>query len=223
MAEAGSGRLSGLPTVITNRTWLSEQAFELRISRPNGFDYRAGQKILCRIDSVEREYTIAFATADEIALCVRYVAEGFFSAKLANMAIGENFFISDPYGFFVLRSGRSVFVATGTGMAPFRAFIDNGATGFTMLHGVNSEKELYYRKEFEKAASLYVPCISGKKENESDDTSIFRGRVTHYLESELVEEGYDFYLCGNGMMVHDATLIIDRKWQNSRIFTEKFF
>jgi ferredoxin-NADP reductase len=48
-------------------------------------------------------------------------------------------------------------------------------------------------------------------------------RVTDFLEQKLSPGSYDFYLCGRGEMVRDATHIIDRRFPGARVFSELFF
>jgi benzoate/toluate 1,2-dioxygenase reductase component len=54
--------------------------------------------------------------------------------------------------FQATRRIRSVWVATGTGIAPFVAFVRAGVRGFDLLHGCGPVAELYYRDELSRAA-----------------------------------------------------------------------
>jgi len=53
--------------------------------------------------------------------------------------------------------------------------------------------------------------------------NLFNGPVTEYMECYLPRSNYDFYLCGNGAMLHDATAIVDRFFPTSRIYSEMFY
>jgi ferredoxin-NADP reductase len=137
------------------------------------------------------------------------------------MSVGEAVTLSGPTGFFTYQSMSrdAVFVATGTGIAPFLAYIRAGVHGFYFLHGVRDETALLYRQEVERAAKKYIPCLSASGSNQKQQG----GRVTEYLEKCLQETKYDFYLCGNSGMVRDAIRIIDRRFSDSRVFMETFF
>ncbi len=135
------------------------------------------------------------------------------------------FEISHPYGFFTYQPSahKAVFVATGTGVAPFVAYAKSGIKNFILLHGVGSEAELYYSDLFLTAAAQYVGCLSQGDEADAFDGEIFPGRVTSYLQNQLPSGVYDFYLCGSGVMVRDALEIIDSRFPDSRVFSETFF
>ena len=208
---------------LLERSLVSAGTFELVLSRPTGFGFQPGQRIRLLDRSRERDYSLANAPEDaSLRLCVRWVPEGRFSTRLRSAAIGSRFSFTGPHGYFVFRSsGRpAVFIATGTGAAPFASMARSGARGFTLLHGVRSTDELVYADLFQKAADHYVPCISGKA---SSVDRTFHGRVTAYIERQLPPGDYDFYLCGRREMVRDVTWLIDQRFPESKCFSEVFF
>lgn len=214
----------GYEAVVVGKSWLSDRTFELAVTRPGGFDFLPGQKVEVRIAGLTREYTIVSAPQDKhLAFCIRHLTEGKTSSLLAAAQPGEIIGFSAAYGFFLHRPGKSVFVATGTGVAPFAAFARSGVRGYTLLHGVAAATELYYRHLLEKAAGRYVGCISEIDQAAAAEEGFYAGRVTEYLKEELAPGRYTFYLCGNGEMVGDAMKIIDSRFERSRIFTESFF
>ena len=207
---------------VLRQRWLTENVFELSLERPKGFFFIPGQKVRLSFHDITREYTLINSSdAAELTFCIRYVADGRLSPSLAQAGWGELVTLSAATGFFIYQSlgRRSVFVATGTGIAPFLAFIRNGVRDFYCLHGASSESELLYRDEIETAAREYIPCLSLSE----SDGQFWRGRVTAYLEKALKKENFDFYLCGKGEMVRDAIRIIDLKFPGSRVFMESFF
>lgn len=128
-----------------------------------------------------RAYSIASAPhANTIALCLNRVAGGFFSnllADLPDLPLGGEIKIYGPNGFFTLREPvtDSILVATGTGVAPMRGFLQwlfpakgpNRSDGrqFWLVYGTRHETELYYRDEFEACAAQhpnfhYLPTLS---------------------------------------------------------------
>lgn len=202
---------------------LSANTFELAISRPRDFTFQPGQRIRLLDRSEERDYSLASAPQDaSLRLCIRRVPEGRFSTNLCAASIGSRFRFTGPHGHFALRpSGRpAVFVATGTGAAPFASMAKAGARGFTLLHGVRSSDELFYTDLFQTAADNYIPCISGKI---APAAGIFQGRVSAYVVQNLPSGTYDFYLCGRREMVRDVTWLIDERFPDSRVYTEIFF
>lgn len=221
MAETHSDTVHRV--AIIGRKWLSENTFELRLKKPAGFAYLPGQKIFCSNDKYKREYSLVSAPGDsDLAICIRRVHGGRFSSYLAEVEVGKELSISNGFGFFMYQKGDSVFVATGTGVAPFVSYARSGARDFLLLHGVTTEKELYYSELLAQTAKRYIPCLSLAGGNYVCGAG-YRGRVTDYLLNSLTEGKYNFYLCGNSAMILDAVQIIDRKFPDSRVFQEIFF
>ncbi len=207
---------------ILGSRWLSEKVLEVGFERPEMFTFIPGQKIHISTEGISREYTLVNSPdASELTICVRYFENGRFSSILADSRIGTVFSLSSATGYFTYQTHKrkAVFVATGTGIAPFLAFIRAGITDFLLLHGVRKQCDLLYREEFAKASGVYMPCISVEKNN----GMFWNGRVTEYLVESLVPGEYDFYLCGNRDMIREAFRIADRKFPGSRIFAETFY
>jgi benzoate/toluate 1,2-dioxygenase reductase component len=224
MAEIPDGRSPVHSVAVLRHQWLSANAFELVLEKPQGFSFRAGQKVLVELLGDNREYSLASSPNDnELVLCIRFVKNGTLSSRLAAATNGERVRISDAYGFFVYRPGRAVFVATGTGVAPFVAYAKSGIRGYALIHGVREQEDLYYRDILQNSVENYVPCLTEKMPFEEKPSGCFDGRVTTYIANKLPQGRYDFYLCGNGTMIRDVTLLIDQKFSDSRMFSEAFF
>ena len=178
---------------------------------------------LCRWPPSSRLYAFGPVEADELALCVRLVANGRFSPRLARASSGDRFRITAPFGYFTYKASSrpAVFVATGTGIAPFVAFARAGIRGFDLLHGGRNASALYYQEILADSARTYTPCISGISSRESLPGS-FAGRVDQYLATVFPEGVYDFYLCGLSEMIRDVTRVIDLRFPDSRLFMEAF-
>jgi benzoate/toluate 1,2-dioxygenase reductase subunit len=211
---------------LVHRSWLSEKTFEVELGRPSAFPFQPGQRIRFIHGTVERDYSLISAPdSPRLALCVRLVTAGRFSPILAAAGIGTLFRFTGPHGYFTFQPSPRppVFVATGTGVAPFLSMVRAGLTGFTLLHGVRTVAELYYQSCFRTAASLYVPCLSHTPPEFALPSGAYRGLVTDYLRDHLAPEGYDFYLCGRREMVRDVTLFVDERFPESRVYTEIFY
>ena len=205
------------------RQKLSEHTFEICLSRPRAFEFTAGQRIRLSLSGLERDYSLVNAPDDTtLRICVRQIKAGRLSSSLAALAIGSRLQISGPEGYFTFKpSNRTpLFVATGTGIAPFAAMARSGVTGFILLHGVRSSGELYYRSLLSTAAQTYVPCLS---RNRSGGEGCFNGRVTAFLERHIDPGSYDIYVCGRREMIRDVTWLIDDHFPESLVYTEMFF
>lgn len=166
-----------------------------------------GKKIL-------RPYSIASAPGDgnRFELCLNRVAEGLLSPRIFELNPGDEMEVSKPLGYFTLRNpGReAVFVATGTGIAPFRsmlmAHVPEYSSPFTLIFGTRYETSLMYHEEFEKLAALhpnfrYLPVLS----RPGGGWVGFTGHVQpHMLEAIGDRRDLDVYLCGLKAMVDDA-------------------
>ena len=211
------------PTKLIDRRWLSKRTFEIKFSKPSSYAIKSGQRIRIYHQTMERDYTPVSAPGDpEITFCIRNVEAGKFTPILSTAEIGTRFHISRPDGYFTFKPSPRppVFVATGTGIAPFYSMVRSGITGFTLLHGVDSPDDLYYRAQFESVADLYVPCISREYQSSTEQ---FRGRVTDYLQKVLQSQAYDFYLCGRREMIRDVTWLVDERFPGSLIYSELFY
>ncbi len=208
---------------MIDRRWLSKKTFEIKFSKPPSYVIKPGQRIRIYYQAMERDYTPVSAPGDsEISFCIRKVDTGKLTPLLSAAEIGTRFDISKPAGYFIFKPSRRppVFVATGTGIAPFCSMIRSGVTGFTLLHGVDSPEDLYYQPQLEAVADLYVPCISREYQS---TTEHFRGRVTDYLQKQLPPAVYDFYLCGRGEMIRDVTWLVDERFPGSLLYSELFY
>jgi benzoate/toluate 1,2-dioxygenase reductase component len=207
-------------TTLLDRTWLSKKTFELRLDRPAGFDFLPGQGICLGEGPGEREYSLASGRDESrLTLCIRRVLNGPLSSWLSEAPLGQQLFFTGPHGFFTYRSSSrpAVFVATGTGIAPFLSMARSGYEGFTVVHGVRTGEELYYGQSLRAIAHRYIPCLS-----EGNAPGAFDGHVTGWLKGHLPPGSYDFYLCGRREMVRDVTWLVDENFPGSRVYAEIF-
>jgi len=211
---------------LLHRRWLTKKAFEIELSRPPGFEFNAGQSIRMIHEGHERHYSLISAVDDQtLAICVRYIPGGMFTPVLAEAMPGTRFQFTGPHGYFVFRPSLrpAVFVATGTGIAPFVAMARAGVSGFTLLHGVRTADELYYKEIFNDIAVTYLPCLSGEVAQDGLALGAYAGKATRYVRNHLARRPYDFYLCGRQEMVRDVTLLADEYFPGSHVYTEVFF
>jgi ferredoxin-NADP reductase len=152
-----------------------------------------------------RAYSIASAhnedrPGNQLDLCVNKVEDGFFSNYLTDLPVGAIVKMHGPYGYFAMKTPvtDSIFVSTGTGIAPMRAhtqwlFPENGpdrseGKDIWCVYGTCYESELYYREELEALAKRkpnfhYVPTLS-RAEN---GWTGLRGYVLEHVAT-IVEE-----------------------------------
>ena len=182
---------------------------------------------------ITRPYSIvSLPDGNRFELCLNLVHGGVFTPHLFEMKPGDSIEMSAPLGFFVIRdpSKEAVFIATGTGIAPFRAmapgYLSHADAGqLTLIFGVRHERTIYYRNDFEALAGKFPnfhfwPTLSRAESSWTGRT----GHVqTHLIEAIGDRRDLDVYICGLKAMVDDVRAILkglgfDRK----RIIFEKY-
>lgn len=182
---------------------------------------------------ITRAYSIASApgAGNRFEICLNLVEDGQLSPYLFAMRPGDRIAMTPPLGTFVLRNPPrdSILIATGTGIAPFRAYLQaylpKRKPGFTLLFGARYEEDLLYRKEFEALAAAYShfrfwPTLTRPGPG-------WRGRVgrvqSHLEEAAGGRTDLDFYLCGLKAMVDDVRAILKGMgFDRRQIRTEKY-
>jgi benzoate/toluate 1,2-dioxygenase reductase subunit len=213
-------------TTLLARRWLTEKVFEIELTRPSSFQFSPGQRIRFYHETRQRDYSLLTTPSDStLGLCLFNVEKGQFSPVLAAAEIGTKFSFTGPHGYFTYFPSErpAVFVATGTGIAPFLSISRSGVTEFTLLHGVRTASDLHYQDFFRRTVRSYVPCLSASPNQAGTIENSFNGRVTHYLTKYVAPGTYDFYLCGRQEMIRDVTLLVDEKFPGSLLYAESFF
>jgi len=185
----------------------------------------------------DKKITRAYSTAsppwgNRFELCLNRVQDGFFSPYLFEMRPGAMVDMKGPLGHFVLKNtpSDSIFVATGTGIAPFRSMLHahletNQDRQFTLVFGVRFEPSLLYRAEFEQLAKNYsnfrfLPTLS----RPSEEWSGLTGHVQQHVFDTLGERrDMDVYICGLKAMVDDVrTKLKELGLDRRQIIFEKY-
>lgn len=188
---------------------LTPTAYVLRMTR-RGLPFKAGQHLLLgKAGSIHnREYSVYSGEQDDFfEVLIKEVDEGLVSKQLKKLKPGEKVQIEGPLGFFtidpeIVNTGKFLFVATGSGIAPFHCFSRSySQLNYTLLHGVRYAEEAYERNDYPK--KRHILCTS------SDDGGDFTGRVTDYLRANPVSPDTHCYLCGNFNMIHEVFEILE--------------
>ncbi|HEY7338300.1 MAG TPA: FAD-dependent oxidoreductase [Bryobacteraceae bacterium] len=200
-------------------------------------DFAPGQFVSFTAPIEGKEITRAYSIAsppfggNRFELCLNRVSEGLFSNSLFEMKPGEAVEMKPPLGMFVMRQPPrdSLFVATGTGIAPFRsmlqAHLTDAAPAITLLFGVRYETHLMYGQEFERLAQRfrnfrYWPTLSRPESGWSGRA----GHVQEHLNEALgSRRDLDVYLCGLKAMVDDVRRTLKAMgFDRKQIFYEKY-
>jgi NAD(P)H-flavin reductase len=122
-----------------------------------------------------------------------------------------------------------LFVATGTGIAPFRSMLlsqlERG-TGqpLTLFWGLRYNRDLYYQQELAEWAARYPKFSFVTTLSQPDqDWRGRKGRVTSLVQERVTSVGnLAVYLCGNGDMIKEVTELIQGKGL-CPIYREKYY
>lgn len=180
---------------LARKECISESAqcfhFEFVIDALESFPFTPGQFVsVVEMDPGGKEQTRAYSIAsapsgNRFDLCLNRVEGGYFSNRLADLPdlpVEETIQIQGPLGYFTLREPitDSILVATGTGVAPMRGFLQwlfpadgpdrSEGREIWLVYGTRHESELYYRGEFEALAARcanfhYLPTLSRAPES----------------------------------------------------------
>jgi ferredoxin-NADP reductase len=184
-------------------------------------------------DDITRAYSIVSPPdGHRFALCANLVQDGYLSPFLFALNPGDEIDFKGPYGAFILRRpvSDSIFVATGTGIAPFRSMLLSQLSAhpdrtFTLIFGVRHEPGLLYHDELSALADTfpnfrYLPTLTRPPEHWAG----LAGRVQQPTLQALGDRrDIDVYICGLREMVDDVRMKLkeaglDRK----RIIYEKY-
>ncbi len=190
---------------------LTENTFVVSLPKSR-FKFVAGQHISLSIlgDYQSREYSIYSAEeSDHLEVLVKEVEGGYFSPKLKHLKPGDMVEVHGPFGKFWLdekkrETHQHVFIASGTGIAPFHSIVkSNPGLNYKLIHGVRYLNEAYEIGDYER--ERVAVCTS--RDNKGD----FKGRLTEYLKQTGFAKNTLFYLCGNSDMIFDAMEILKAK------------
>jgi ferredoxin-NADP reductase len=199
--------------------WLS-----LKQTRPDG-------------EELTRAYSIASPPADDrrFGLCLNRVQGGFMSNFLCDMKESEQIACQGPFGDFILRPPLrdTIFIATGTGIAPFRSMLHwlltdpsrHQSRSFFLVFGSRTEKDIYYHEEFLQLAADhanfdYLPTLS----RGGPEWKGLRGYVQQHVPG--IAQGraeMNAYICGLDKMIKaNRELLKGLGWDRKSIRYEKY-
>jgi len=220
-----SGRHTAVVKEVFDITPKYPETYLIRFAFENEpvFDFEPGQfiSIFAEKDGkrISRPYSIASSpdTKEHLELCIKVVEGGFMSNYLHHVTPGTKLPSIGPLGRFVVPEPircDTVFVATGTGVAPFVSMLDHvwknnldDGLDFYVVFGVRYVYDLIYRDIFEGWAKQhpnfhFYPTIS------RPETPEWKGRVGYVqkiIQNEIKDYGTkQVFICGLNNMVEDV-------------------
>jgi propane monooxygenase reductase subunit len=183
--DPGEGEERSLPllapeqmqTEIAEVAPLTASLWRLRLRPERQLEYYPGQFAELEIPGCPgewRAYSIANLCDEnrELEFLVKRIPGGAFSGQIGRFAAGSAIGLRGPFGSSYLREGDApiLMVATGSGLAPLRAMLQDAATGrdprpIHLYYGARTRADLPVETEIEALCEVlpqlaYRPCLS---------------------------------------------------------------
>jgi CDP-4-dehydro-6-deoxyglucose reductase len=207
-----------LPCRIDSLVALAADVLEVTLRTPpsSPLCFVPGQHVdIIGHEGVRRSYSIACRPRDDgkLKLHIRKVMSGVMSDYWFGMARANDLLrLEGPLGTFSLRTASSealVFLATGTGIAPVKAMLDqmDADPGYedwrkvVVYWGGRVPEDIYWEPAFSSLSVEFIPVLSRAK-------AAWSGRAG-YVQNALLEDFPDLaevtvYACGSNDMIQSA-------------------
>ncbi len=215
----------------------TQYSFEL--IEPHRLKFKAGQYVSIKVSTQgeRRAYSIC-STPDndhQFDLLIDASPDGLGVQFLQSLEFGTEIEVLAPMGHFTvptdLTADHLVFIATGSGVAPFRSMIEDQLRNYqdqrqiTLHWGMRQATDLFWLEEWQELDENFAnfhfhPVLS----QAPAAWTLCRGRVTDCLSVHPRPTQAAYFLCGGKNMVQDVTkLLISLGISAELILTEKFY
>lgn len=217
--------------VCTEKKLIAKDTYQLRFTRPEHWTFKTGQFVLLDVplladptDIQTRAYSIGSEPGEtDILLAVKLKAGGRSSMWMEQaVSEGTRVTMQGPFGNFTLPQVSHkpyVFLATGAGVAPFRAQIRellarDETHAIDLVFGVRDESELFWMEEFTELSRTHErfsfhPTLTRGGESWTGH----RGRVQTLIPHVAPDiAGRIVYACGNPEMTKEVKPLALEQW-----------
>lgn len=208
-----------------------------RLVDPPTISFHAGQNMMLMVaPGVNRTMSIASppTSSNELLMVHDVSPMGPGSKWTLGLKVGDNATIVAPTGGALMplpTTKRKVFIATGTGIAPFRAilldaFSNHSQIPMTLYWGLRYQEDVYWKNDFDLLAqnrdTFTWHLVLSKPPS---DWQGLTGHVTeHVMELEKDYANSEYYLCGNKAMIEEVrTKLLGKNVPKEQIKSELFF
>lgn len=210
--------------------------FSFELVKPARMEFLSGQYVSIKVDEVgiRRSYSICSRPdidhGFELLLDITPMGKG--TQFLKSLKFGDTMEILAPMGRLVLPDELTndlLFVATGSGIAPFRSMImdllqvRNYQGNVTLFWGLREVQDMFWQEEFQELSQNFPnfkfhPVIS----RPVSEWTLCRGRVTDCLDVHLLPSQAQVFLCGNKVMIEDVKKLLSIN-PNYQFIEESFY
>ncbi len=217
---------------LIRKEYINENLFKIFFEKKD-LRFIPGQHFSLSIPdkSINREYSSYTSDNDnELGFLIRRVEGGIMTNLLDKMEVGSEINIYGPYGSFVLKdeyikNKQIIFIASGTGIAPFVSIKKSfNLKNYKLFVGIREKKDIADADKFDEDKSYY----SISRDNNLSKNNHYKGRVNTQLDKIEYINGYEssiYMICGNSYMISDVydILVKEKKIDPNLIITESFF
>ncbi len=211
-------------------------AFGVKLDNASALGFLPGQYVNIKVPGTDQTRSFSFSSGpgrDEVEFLVRNTSHGVLTTYLRDRAkVGDKIEFNGPLGSFYLRELQrpTVFLAGGTGLAPFLSMLEKieAAGGpehpVHLIFGVTNDPDLVKTDALDGFAERMDNFTYACTVAAEDSSYPNKGFVTHHLRPEHLNEGVvDVYLCGPPPMV-DAVRkhLADQGIEPASFYYEKF-
>ncbi len=227
-----------VPTKIQSIQQLTEDVIKvtLRLPPTANFKYNSGQYVNLIKGNIKRSYSVAssFKKKARLEFFIKKYEHGLMSQYWFEQAKANDLLrMEGPLGSFFLRETSCkniVFLATGTGIAPIKAILENiqkKSSGikdkkFWVFVGARYQKDLFWEPELENGEIniTYIPVLSRQKQDWSGEMGYVQDAV---LKQKINLEQAQVYACGSNAMIQTSKeVFIKNKLSESNFFSDAF-
>lgn len=212
------------------------------ITLPEPVDYKPGQFVMVKVipgegqKEIRRPYSICSVPdgSNKVEIVLNRVPGGFMSNYLNDLPEGSPVKVQLPFGQFTLKEPLEdfLFVATGTGIAPFRSQIkwllevQKHTRPIGLAFGFRYKDEYLYKEEFEELAKKYsnfrfYPICSRCGECEwGGERGHVQAIIKKYFATPI--QGHVFF-CGVPAMIDETKKILgELGYDPKKLHEEKY-
>jgi CDP-4-dehydro-6-deoxyglucose reductase len=227
-----------LPTKIHSINKLNDIVIEviLRLPPNSNFGYNSGQYVNIISGQIKRSYSIAnsYQENEMLTFFIKKYDNGLMSNYWFEIAKENDLLrIEGPLGSFFVRENEQeniIFLATGTGIAPIKAILENlskTAKQFTnknlwLFVGARYENDLFWNpNKLSPINNLkYIPVLSRASEEWEGEKGYVQDIV---IKHRISLEKSQVYACGSNNMIEAAKKTLIEKGLNKKYFFSDAF
>lgn len=185
---------------IVSLDWLAHNVVHLKISRPAGFIYEAGDAVELQVDAQEPGAFTMTSLPDEDALefMIRVYKEHHGKTEaLSLLKVGDEVSISEPFNTFQPKE-NAVFLAGGTGITPFIAImremhLQGTLIGCDLIFCNSTRQDLFLEVELRRMLGAHFHNVITKDNGDAD----YYGTIDEvYLRNHIGDLSRPVLVCG---------------------------